>query len=63
MFELRPAFPTVCTASALEAVESGCRECKARSNAVPVRVAKNLGLHKASIVVHSRKGSHLGLTS
>jgi hypothetical protein len=53
MLELGPAFPTVCTACELEAVESGCRECKAQSNAVLMRVAKNPGLHMASIVVHS----------
>jgi hypothetical protein len=53
MFELGPAFPTVSTARRLEAVESGCRECKARSNAGLMRVAKNPALHMASIVVHS----------
>jgi hypothetical protein len=34
-------------------VERGCRECKARSKAGLMRVAKNPGLHMASIVVHS----------
>ena|SRR5271155_4752777 len=53
MFELGPAFPTVSTARRLEAVESGCRECKVRSNAGLMRVAKNTALHMASIVVHS----------
>jgi hypothetical protein len=53
MFELGPAFPTVCTAWPLEAVERSRHECKARSNAGLTRVAKNPGLHKASIVVHS----------
>src|ERR1700683_5381928 len=53
MFELGPAFPTVSTARWREAVESGCRECKARSNAGLMRIAKNPALHVASIVVHS----------
>jgi hypothetical protein len=52
MFELGPAFPTVSTVRRLEAVESGCRECKARSNAGLMRVAKNPALHTASILVH-----------
>jgi hypothetical protein len=57
MFELGPAFPTVSTARRLEAVESGCRECKVRSNAGLMRVAKKPALHMASIVVHSGMSS------
>jgi hypothetical protein len=53
MLELGPAFPTVSTSRRLEAVESGCRECKARSNAGQMRVAKSPALHMVSIVVHS----------
>jgi hypothetical protein len=43
----------VCTGRRLEAVESGCRECKVRSNAGLMRVAKNPALHMVSIVVHT----------
>jgi hypothetical protein len=53
MFEMGPAFPTVSTARPLEVVESGCRECKVRSNAGLMRVAKEPALHMASILVHS----------
>ncbi len=59
MPELGPALPTVCTGGELEAVESGCRECKSQSNAGLMRVAKNPGLHMASIAVHP----HLGFVS
>ena len=55
MFKLRSDFPTASTASPLEAVESGCGECKVRSNTSLTHVAKNPALHMASILVHSAK--------
>ena len=55
MFELGPDFPTVYTAVPLEAVESDCGECKVRSNAGLMHVAKNPALHIASILVHWRE--------
>ncbi len=63
MFELGPAFPTVSTVRRLEAVESGCRECKARSNAGLMRVAKNPALHMASILVRTGQFPHSELVS
>ena len=39
MLELRPIFPTVCTVTPLEAVETGRGEWKVRSNAGLTRVA------------------------
>jgi hypothetical protein len=52
MFELGSDFPTTSTAELLEAVESSSSECKVRSNASLVRLAKNPALHMASILVH-----------
>ena len=55
MFKLSPDFPTVCTGVPLWAVESGCGECKVRSKAGLMHVAKNPALHMASILVQSAK--------